>query len=163
MDGHCSLDYARCWLWHDNALVPAYLEETLHITHGNYVRLAVPAHPDRSICDTGEELHPDEADPCEFPVNSTYSQEEEHQTDERLQDHTNLFHSGSVVLRVQPHVQQGRVRSHVRIDSQLLEEHELWPITPGTNLEIFLARAGIAQDHRWLLQTIADCTSSTHH
>jgi len=61
-DGHCSADPPRCWLWIDNTRVPFELppEEQLRITHGDYIRLAVPAFPDRPLCDTGENpLPPD--------------------------------------------------------------------------------------------------------
>ena len=61
-EGHCSEDPSRCWLWIDNTRVPFELppEEQLRITHGDYIRLAVPAFPDRSLCDTGENpLPPD--------------------------------------------------------------------------------------------------------
>jgi len=61
-EGHCSEDPPRCWLWIDNTRVPSELphEEQLRITHGDYIRLEVPAFPDRPLCDTGENpLPPD--------------------------------------------------------------------------------------------------------
>eukprot|EP00435_Cladocopium_sp_Y103_P041715 s1980_g11.t1 len=58
-DGHCSVAPDRCWLWHDKTYIPLNAEP-LQLDHGHYVRLAVPAHPEQAICDTGEYLIPEE-------------------------------------------------------------------------------------------------------
>eukprot|EP00435_Cladocopium_sp_Y103_P051956 s2437_g16.t1 len=58
-DGHCSVAPDRCWLWHDKTYIPLNAEP-LQLDHGHYVRLAVPAHPEQAICDTGEYLVPEE-------------------------------------------------------------------------------------------------------
>lgn len=58
-EGHCSPDSARCWLWIDDVLLPASLEQPLQLHHGQYIRLAVPDDPESSKCATGEALLPD--------------------------------------------------------------------------------------------------------
>eukprot|EP00435_Cladocopium_sp_Y103_P048648 s3048_g14.t1 len=61
-DGHCSQDPERCWVWHNAVYVPVPLDGPLLLEHGNYMRIAIPAHPERPICDTGEFYWPSDLD-----------------------------------------------------------------------------------------------------
>eukprot|EP00435_Cladocopium_sp_Y103_P023500 s582_g5.t1 len=60
-DGHCSAHPDRCWLWHNGDYI-AISDPPLQLAHGDYVRLAVPAHPDQPICETGEYYWPEDMD-----------------------------------------------------------------------------------------------------
>eukprot|EP00435_Cladocopium_sp_Y103_P049926 s1783_g15.t1 len=60
-DGHCSQDPARCWVWLNDEYIPED-SPILQFAHGNYLKLAIPAHTDRQICDTGESYWPMDLD-----------------------------------------------------------------------------------------------------
>eukprot|EP00435_Cladocopium_sp_Y103_P064835 s146_g26.t1 len=60
-DGHCSAHPDRCWLWHNNVYI-SLADPPLQLAHGDYVRLAIPAHPDQPICETGEYYWPSDLD-----------------------------------------------------------------------------------------------------
>eukprot|EP00435_Cladocopium_sp_Y103_P025522 s2465_g6.t1 len=58
-EGHCSADSDRCWLWQDDVYI-SLSADPLEIEHGNYIRLAIPAHPEQAVCETGEYMIPDD-------------------------------------------------------------------------------------------------------
>eukprot|EP00435_Cladocopium_sp_Y103_P015830 s1892_g3.t3 len=61
-DGHCSQDPERCWMWLNGDLIPADHPIPLALEHGSYLKIAIPAHPERNICETGEYYWPDKMD-----------------------------------------------------------------------------------------------------
>ena len=65
-DGHCSLDQSRCDVW-INGVAILDGPEVLHLHNGDYIRVAIPSHPDEP--DIGCELL-DDSDP---PDNSTFT------------------------------------------------------------------------------------------
>eukprot|EP00435_Cladocopium_sp_Y103_P013990 s3230_g3.t1 len=60
-DGHCSQDPSRCWVWLNHEYIPED-SPTLTFAHGNYLRVGIPAHPERQICETGEAYWPPDLD-----------------------------------------------------------------------------------------------------
>eukprot|EP00435_Cladocopium_sp_Y103_P048348 s136_g14.t1 len=57
-EGSCHAEPDRCWLWHNLQYLEMRDSQILQFEHGNYVKLAIPAHPEIPLCETGEYYWP---------------------------------------------------------------------------------------------------------